>query len=105
MKLHLLSLSVLPLLSALSSCVVAPATPPVVVGTTSGWEGPAASSYVSGVTTGIVGTTYSSSYYRAPYYAPYRSYYGGYGYGRVGYGYGVPRVGNINGGINRVGRR
>lgn len=94
MKLHLLSLSVLLIVSALSSCVVAPATTPVVVGTSSGWEGAAASSYVTGVTTGIVGTTYGSSYYRAPYYAPYRSYYGGYA-----------RPGNINGGINRVGRR
>lgn len=93
MKHHLLSLSVLLIASVLSSCVV-PATTPVVVGTSSGWDGAAASSYVTGVTTGIVGPTYGSSYYRAPYYAPYHSYYGGYA-----------RPGNINGGLNRVGRR
>jgi len=93
MKHPLLSLSVLLLVSALSSCVVAPTTTPVVVdGTSSGWEGAASSAYIGGVTAGMVGSTYG--YYRAPYYAPARGYYGG-----------VPRVGNINGGINRVGRR
>ena len=101
MKLHLLSLSVLLLVSALSSCVVAPATAPVVVGTSSGWDGAATNSYFTGVTSGVVGTSYSSSYYRAPYYAPYRAYGG---VGRVGYG-GYARPGNINGGLNRVGRR
>jgi len=104
MKHHLLSLSFLLLVSALSSCVVVPATTPFVVETSGGWEGAATTSFVNGVTTGIVGNTYSSSYYRAPYYAPTRSYYGGYRYGGHGYGgHGYGR--NINGGINRVGRR
>jgi len=94
MKHYLLLLSVLLLVSALSSCVVATDPTPVVVsGTSSGWEGAAASSYVGAVTTGF-GSTYGSSYYRSPYYAPVRPYYGRYGYGR-----------NWNGGVNRVGIR
>lgn len=96
MKPHFPSLAVLLLVPALSSCVVAPAPTPVVVsGTSSGWEGAAASAYVGGVTAGMVGSSYyGAPYYRSSYYAPVRGYYGGYGYGR-----------NINGGINRVGRR
>ncbi len=106
MKHHLYSLSLLLLASTLCSCVVETSTAPVVVsGSSSGWEGAAASAYIGGVTTGFVGSSYyrapyyRASYYRAPYYrssyyAPVRGYYGGYRH-----------VGNINGGINRIGRR
>lgn len=104
MKLTLPLLAVLVLVPALSSCVVAPSPTPVVVsGTTSGWEGAAATAYVGGVTAGMVGSSYYSApyygapYYRSAYYAPTRAYYGGYHH--VGHGH------NINGGVNRVGRR
>jgi hypothetical protein len=92
MKYHLHSLFVFLLVSTLSSCVVAPVTT-----TSSGWEGAATSAYLGGVTAGMVGTSYRAPYYRSSYYAPVRGYYGGYRH--VGHGH------NINGGINRVGRR